>query len=381
MTQPAGDPRLQAIGPALQGAAAIADVRSPAEYAKGHIAGAINIPLFSNNERAEIGTLYKALGKDEAIQQGLALMGTRLGDFVAAFAPYKHAPLLVYCARGGMRSQAVVGLLAALGYRVQQLPGGYKAFRNYLLGELERALPPRLIVLHGQTGVGKTLLLRRLANGLDLEDCAQHRSSVFGAVGLQPRTQQQFDAELLAALGRLDSARPVWVEGESRKIGDVTMPDALRRRMGESPCVLVTAALDTRVERILAAYGAGAEAPLAEWEAALRSLAAPLGRARVEDMAARLRRGEVPGVVRELLLDYYDPRYAHSMRNYRYALTVDSDDLDAALRALEAFAVGQEERPAAPAAPGRGGAARHGAARRGPARRGAAAAPGSHVGP
>jgi tRNA 2-selenouridine synthase len=338
MTAPASDSRPPALGPALRAAAAIVDVRSPGEYAKGHIAGAVNIPLFSNDERAEIGTLYKALGKERAIHKGLDVMGTKLTAFVEAFAPYKGAPLLIYCARGGMRSQAVVGLLASLGFRATQLPGGYKAFRNHTLAALEQGLPPRLIVIHGQTGVGKTLILRRLDNPLDLEDCAQHRSSVFGAIGLEPRTQQQFDAELLAALGRLDFARPVWVEGESRKIGDVTMPDALRSRMSESPCVLVTASLETRIGRIVAEYGGEAHAPLAEWEAALGSLAMPLGRTRVEGMIARLRAGAVREVVRELLLDYYDPRYQHSMRNYRYALTVNSDDLDAAVSALQAFA-------------------------------------------
>jgi tRNA 2-selenouridine synthase len=338
MTLHAATPELDAIGAALAGAAALADVRSPGEYARGHISGAVNIPLFSNDERAEIGTLYKLLGKEQAIHKGLGLMGGKLAAFVEAFEPYKSAPVLVYCARGGMRSAAVVGLLTALGYRAQQLPGGYKAFRNYALSVLEHDLPPRLVVLQGQTGVGKTLLLRRLAGALDLEDCAQHRSSVFGAIRLQPRSQQQFDAELLAALGRLDYALPVWVEGESRKIGDVTMPDALRRAMREAPCVLVTASLETRVARILADYGAPDAGSLPEWEAALRSLAAPLGRARVEVLLARLRSGDGAGVAAELLEDYYDPRYAHSMRAYRYDLTVDSEDLDAAVAELEAFA-------------------------------------------
>ncbi len=338
MTAPAATPELDAIGTALREAAAIVDVRSPGEYAKGHIAGAVSIPLFSNQERAEIGTLYKLLGKDPAIHKGLDFLSDKLTDFVQRFEPYRAAPLLVYCARGGMRSAAVVGLLGSLGFPVRQLPGGYKAYRNYVLSVFGHGLPPRLIVIQGQTGVGKTLLLQRLRNALDLEDCAQHRSSVFGGINLQPRSQQQFDAELLAALGRLDAARPVWVEGESRKIGDVTMPDALRLRMQRAPCVLVTAPLDLRVGRIVAEYGRPDAATKAQWEVALRSLVMPLGRERVEGLIVRVHAGDYAPVVETLLLDYYDLRYQHSMRNYRYDLTVDSADLDAAVAELEAYA-------------------------------------------
>ena len=338
MTAPAATPGQHPIGTALREAAAIVDVRSPGEYAKGHIAGAVSIPLFSNEERAEIGTLYKLLGKDTAIHKGLDFLSDKLTGFVQRFEPYRAAPLLVYCARGGMRSAAVVGLLGSLGFAVRQLPGGYKAYRNHVLSVFDGGLPPRLIVIQGQTGVGKTLLLQRLANALDLEECAQHRSSVFGGINLQPRSQQQFDAELLAALERFDPARPVWVEGESRKIGSVTMPDALRQRMQGAPCVLVTAPLALRVARIVAEYGLPDAATQAQWEVALHSLAMSLGRERVAGMIARVHAGDYAPVVQSLLLDYYDPRYQHSMRNYRYAVTVDSADLDTAVAALEAFA-------------------------------------------
>jgi tRNA 2-selenouridine synthase len=257
-----------------------------------------------------------------------------------------------------MRSQAVVGLLSAFGYRVSQMPGGYKAFRNHVLTAFARALPPRLVVIHGQTGVGKTLILRRLANHLDLEDCAQHRSSVFGAINLRPRTQQQFEAHLLAALEGVDYARLVWVEGESRKIGDAIMPDPLRQAMQAAPCVLVTAALATRVARIVAEYGRPDAATHGQWETALRQLTVPLGRERVADLIARVRANDFAPVVETLLLDYYDSRYRHAMRNYRYALTVDSGDLDAAVAALEDFArvqpTGGGEEPGARPVPGAG---------------------------
>ena len=290
----------------------VVDVRSPGEFAKGAMAAAVNLPLFSDGERSEIGTLYKLLGKEKAIHRGMDLFGARLSDFVASFEPFRNGKLLVYCARGGMRSSAVTGLLSAFGFDARQLPGGYKGFRNHLLSVFVHGLPPRLIVIHGQTGTGKTRILNRLPNALDLEDCARHRSSVFGAINLEPRTQQQFDAHLLAALGRLDHEQPVWVEGESRKIGAVTMPETLRAAMREAPCVLVTGSLEVRVGRIVEEYAATDEATHRQWEEALRSLRSTLGKAKVEKLISMVGKNEFHPVVETLLVDYYDPKYQHA---------------------------------------------------------------------
>jgi tRNA 2-selenouridine synthase len=336
----------------LRNAAAVVDVRSPGEFANGAAYGAVNVPLFSNDERAEIGTLYRQVGKQPAIRRGLQHVGERLEPFVGQFERFRGKPLVVYCARGGMRSQAVVSLLASLGFQVTRLEGGYKAYRNYVLAELERLVPPRLLVIHGQTGVGKTLLLNRLPNNLDLEAAAQHRSSLFGGVNRQPRTQQQFETDLLHRLQELDFAQPVWIEGESRKVGAVTIPEALRRAMPVATCVLVTASMETRVSRIIAEYTGGDAAlagrepagpialdpsTLAQLEAALLSLRTLLGGARTEALLEQLRAGELRPLVRTLLEEHYDPRYQHAMRDYTYALTVSSEDLDAAVRELAAF--------------------------------------------
>jgi tRNA 2-selenouridine synthase len=324
----------------LRAADAVVDVRSPGEFSRGHIPRAVNIPLFSDGERAEVGILYKRLGRDPAIKRGLEVAGGKIAALVLRFEPYRGGRIAIYCARGGMRSTSVASLLKSLDYRVEPLPGGYKAWRQYLLAELARRAPPRLIVVHGQTGVGKTLLLKRLDNALDLEEVARHRSSLFGAVNLQPRTQQQFEGELLAALERLDFSRPVWVEGESRKVGTVIIPEALRAAMQAAICVLVTATLETRVSRIVAEYtGGGPPTPetLAQLEAALRALTAHFGAARTEQLAALLRAGDLPPLVRVLLAEYYDPRYEHAMRNYRYALTLPSEDLEQAAAALRSF--------------------------------------------
>jgi tRNA 2-selenouridine synthase len=282
--------------------------------------------------------LYKHVGRQQAIGRGLDLAGARLQEFVARFEPHRGETILIYCARGGMRSASVASLLASLGFRVSQLPGGYKAFRNHALAELERLVPPHPIVIHGQTGVGKTPILQRLENALDLEDLAQHRSSLFGGVNRVPRTQQQFEADLLAALDALDFARPVWIEGESRKVGPVTIPTALMKGMKGGTLVLLTASVPTRVRRIIAEYDGGNPDTLPQLEAALRSLAPLFGKARVEDLARLLRRGAMEQVVEALLAEYYDPRYAHAMRGYEYALEVSAEDPDAAVAALTEFA-------------------------------------------
>jgi len=340
----------------LRDAAAIVDVRAPGEFARGAVFGAVNIPLFSDGERAEIGILYRHLGKAPAVERGLQHVGGRLHRFVAEFERFRGRPLVVYCARGGMRSQAVVSLLASLGFDVRRLEGGYKAYRNYVLAELERTIPPRLVVVHGETGVGKTLLLGRLDNALDLEAAAQHRSSLFGGVNREPRTQQQFEADLLHRLQGLERARPVWVEGESRKVGAVTIPEGLRRAMAAATCVLVTASLETRVTRIVAEYtGAGPAhagaldpATQAQLEAALRSLRGFFGAARTEQLVAQLQAGDLRPLVRTLLDEHYDPRYRHAMRHYAYALTVSGENLEAAAAELAAFGAALGDAPLPP---------------------------------
>ena len=326
------------IEKALREATAIVDVRTPAEFAKGAPPGAVNIPLFDNHQRAEIGTIYKQIGKQEAIEAGLNFVGGRLAEFVQDFEPYRGEALLVFCARGGMRSASVTSLLGSLGFRARQLAGGYKAYRNYVLAALEETVPPALHVLHGRTGVGKTLILNRLPNALDLEGLACHRSSLFGGVGLEPRTQQQFEAHLLAAMQGLEFSRPVWVEGESRKVGNVTLPAALRAGMQAATCVLVTASMETRVARIIAEYAGEEPRTVEQLQTALRALTGFFGKQMVAEMVRLLHRGDLAPIVETLLVEYYDPRYLHAMRGYEYALELSSEDLDQAVQRLRQFA-------------------------------------------
>ena len=338
-------PLAQQVGETLSRADVVIDVRTPAEFAKGAISGAVNIPLFDNKERAEIGIIYKQIGQQQAIDKGLEAVGGRLPKFVSTFEPYRGQQIVVYCARGGMRSGSVVSLLNSLGFNATKLEGGYKGFRNYLLETLPTIIPPQLIVIHGRTGTGKTLLLDLLPNAIDLEGIAQHRSSLFGGVNRNPRTQQQFEALLFHRLQEVDASQPVWVEGESRKVGDAILPDALRNTMEKSICVLVTAPMKVRVARIIDEYSRHDPATMAQLETALRSLTQHFGKERMEEMVALLKADDLEPLVEVLLEEYYDPRYLHSMRNYQYSLELSSENLEACAKELQTFA---QQLPASP---------------------------------
>lgn len=313
------------------------DVRTPKEFEESAIPGAINCPLFEDRERAQIGTLYKRFGQKVAIELGKSLADSRLSQFVKRFFPYKQELITVYCARGGMRSAAVVQLLASLEFRVQQLEKGYKGYRKHVLQKLETLCPTDLIVIHGKTGVGKTRLLKKLSDSLDLEDLAQHRSSLFGAINKKPRSQKSFDSYLFSEFCKLSTKSHLFIEGESRKIGNIFIPDSLFNVMRQGTMVLLTASLETRIERIIEDYVSESENTFHQLETALQSLRGALSNSQVNWLCQCLKRKEYEIVVETLLIEYYDPRYKHSMKNYHYALEVSGEDLDKAAEQLRAF--------------------------------------------
>lgn len=312
------------------------DVRTPEEFAQGAIPGAQSQPLFDHSERATIGTLYKQTSREAALAAGAQFVEPRLEQLLEGFRPWQNDSLVIYCARGGMRSASVVRFLNSEGFQAQQLVGGYKRYRQLVLEELDRWSPP-LIVLHGPTGVGKTLLLKRLPDALDLEDLAQHRSSLFGGIHRQPRTQRQFEGLLHQQSQLLPSDRPIFIEGESRKVGPVFLPARLAGAMGAGHKVLFHASLETRIERTLADYRVEDEATRAEVDQILQSLRMALGTRVVEHLRMCLRQGRLSELVAILLTDYYDPRYRNAMKNYHYTTEISAEDLDQAASSLQAF--------------------------------------------
>ncbi len=312
----------------------VIDVRSANEFAQGTILGAVNIPLFDDDERSVIGTIYRHGGHENAVEKGFEYVGQKLSELLAAFVPFSGKPLIVFCARGGMRSLSVVNLLVQAGYQAFQLDGGYKKYRNEILLRLE-SFKPKLIVIHGLTGTGKTRILQELDNSIDLEDLAKHRSSLFGAIDREPNNQKMFESGLVQVIQSLGD-EPYFIEGESRKIGRVFIPKPLAMAMKEGVLVHVHCSIETRIQRIIDDYPVDDEKTLQEIEKILHSLRQKVGSELVEKMCTLLRAGKFSELVNILLLDYYDKRYSKSMDSYKYDLKLSSEDIkDAALKLSE----------------------------------------------
>lgn len=237
----------------------VIDVRTPAEFLKGHIPGAINIPLFSNEERAVIGTLYKQQGQLAAVMKGLEMVGPRLTAYVSdvtAVAPGRK--VLMHCWRGGMRSGSFAQLLRACGFEVSTLKGGYKAFRTYVISQFSR--PVQVHALGGLTGSGKTEILYELVKEgqqvIDLEGLAAHLGSAFGSLGrlVQP-TQENFENLLGLEFSRLNAELPVWLEDECINIGSVCLPQALWVQLKAALLFQVILPDELRKEHIMRQYG------------------------------------------------------------------------------------------------------------------------------
>ena len=312
------------------------DVRTAQEYEKGSIPDAFNYPLFDNLERAEIGVIYRKIGKNAAVVKGLEFFEPRIQQFLSSLTDLKSKRLVVFCARGGMRSASVVRLLQYQGFQAAQLQGGYKSYRSYVLRQLRKPVPP-LIVLHGRTGVGKTLLLKKLPDHLDLEEFAGHRSSLFGAINKMPQTQKNFEALLAKKILELPNTRPVFIEGESRKVGKVFIPQSLAEAMKYGTLVLLQASFDTRIRRIVEEYKICDEQTFLQTDSILQSMQKVLGKKKAEQLRQWLRKGEFENIVHVLLEEYYDPRYQHAMRMNEYALKLSAEDLNSAAEKLVRF--------------------------------------------
>jgi tRNA 2-selenouridine synthase len=304
---------------------AVIDARSESEYAEDRLPGAQNWPSLTDAERVEVGTLYKQVSPFEARKRGAALVSANISRHIERGVmdkPKGWKPLL-YCWRGGQRSGALALVLGQIGFKVHLVEGGYKAFRGAVLAALP-ALAPSLHyrVVCGPTGSGKTRLLQALeaagAQVLDLEGLASHRSSVLGIIPGHPQpSQKRFDTLVWDRLRGFDPARPVYVESESRKVGNLAVPDALIAAMRASPCLRLDLPDDERVRLLLEDYAFFASDP----EFFCRRLDALVqlrGREQVQAWQAQVRAGAIEPVVRELLVKHYDPGYAASTaRNFQ----------------------------------------------------------------
>jgi len=288
----------------------IIDVRSPSEFEKGHIHGAFNIPLFSNEERHEIGIIFKNLGKLQAIEKGLGFVGPKMMLLAQrAKEISEHKKRRVYCWRGGMRSEKIAWLFELLGLDCTVLEGGYKAYRNLQIENYTQI--KELIVLHGSTGCGKTEILTEFKKTgeqiIDLERLANHRGSAFGSLGnikAQP-SSQQFQNELHHALSSLDSEKRIWVEGESLSIGSVCLPDEFWQRMKKATVVEIKVDPKARIKRLVKEYGSFPKKDLRD---SILKITKAFGNQNCKNAIQFLEEGQLEKTA-GLLLKYYDQTY------------------------------------------------------------------------
>lgn len=291
----------------------VLDVRSPGEYAQGRIPGAISLPLFEDAERAAVGTTYKKVGKNQAIEQGLRLVGPKLADLsVQARNHVCEGYAKVHCWRGGMRSSSMAWLLGIVGIKTATLLGGYKAFRRWALETLSN--PKQVRLIGGLTGSGKTALLHALRDAgeqvLDLEALASHRGSSYGMLGMPPQpSSEQFENEIALQWASFDSKRPVWVEDESRMIGSCKIPDALYTQMSTAPLCLLEISLKERLHTLVQDYGNTNSADLIT---ATQRLKRRLGAVRTKEVVDSITAGKLEQAM-EVVLNYYDSTYRYSL--------------------------------------------------------------------
>ncbi|MBN8678587.1 MAG: tRNA 2-selenouridine(34) synthase MnmH [Chitinophagales bacterium] len=290
------------------------DVRSPGEYEQGHIPGALSFPLFTDEERARVGKMYKQTGKEEAMELGLRIVGPKMADFVKTakkLAPERR--LAVHCWRGGQRSGSMAWLFRQSGFEVVTLGGGYKAYRQHVL-EHFGLFNPRIVVVGGKTGSGKTKVLHALRDLgeqiIDLEGIAHHKGSAFGFIGEMPQpTVEQFENDLFAAITQLDHSKRIWIENESKSIGRVFIPLNFWAKMKAAPLVNIEIPFEDRLQNLLDDY---VQTDPAELQLAFNKIASKLGGLNLKLASEALDNGNYTEAAK-IALSYYDKTYQHNL--------------------------------------------------------------------
>jgi tRNA 2-selenouridine synthase len=302
----------------------VIDVRSPAEFALDHIPGAVNYPVLNNEERVEIGTLYKQESPFAAKKLGAALVSRNIANHLENHFlefPREWRPL-IYCWRGGERSGAFTHILNRIGWKAMQLEGGYQGFRRVVIDGLEKSAQQfSFQVICGMTGSGKTKVLQEIgalgAQILDLEGLAVHRGSVLGnEPNIEQPSQKGFETALWNALRKLDSSKPVFVESESKKVGGLHVPDALMEKIRSGACIELRSSTQTRVSWLMREYHHFLT-DTHYFKQKLALLTAHYGKVQIANWNDAIDAGDFPNLVEELLVKHYDPSYSSSIvRNF-----------------------------------------------------------------
>ena len=316
------------------------DIRSPSEFAKGSIPGAVNIPILDDDERVDVGTIYMNKNPEEAKIRGIQYASTKLSfiyNQISSMAR-KHKNIILFCWRGGLRSDTVSGFLGALGVNIYQLEGGYKKYRRYVIEYFnEDRFKQKFIVLHGYTGVGKTEILARLKALnipiLDLEYLAKNSGSVFGKISYQnekPVTQKTFEALLFKTL-RLNDNKYTVVESEGHHVGGLSLPKGLWNAIVEGEHILIGTDLKTRIKRLVNDYVIKISNCNILLEDAVTHLKKKIGEKKVNQLISWIEKREYSKVAEELIVNYYDPLYKHSIDNYNYIMEINYVNIEEAV--------------------------------------------------
>jgi tRNA 2-selenouridine synthase len=308
----------------------VIDVRSPSEFSQGHIPGALNIPLFTDQERKEVGTTYKQVNKEAAMYMGLEFAGKKLVRLAKEGEKHagKEKTLLVHCWRGGMRSKSMVWLFETMGINSYLLEGGYKSYRGNVREAFNR--PLNLIVIGGRTGSGKTDILHRLEKMgeqiLDLESLAHHKGSAFGALGEIPQpTTEQFENDLCQKLNGLDRTSRIWIEDESRNVGKCVIPGAIYLKMKEGRILFLDIPRELRARHLVKHY-AGFEKE--ELKACVLKISKRLGGDRTKEALDSVHRADFYSTAM-ITLQYYDKAYMFSLeKNHKEHEVIPSDRIE-----------------------------------------------------
>jgi tRNA 2-selenouridine synthase len=301
----------------------IIDVRSPAEFEHGHFPAAVNLPLFTNEERSIVGTLYLQKGSSQAMMKGLELIGPKMKEFASlaiGIAPGREA--LLHCWRGGMRSNSIAWLLNTLGIKTSTLEGGYKSYRRYVRDFFKK--PLNLLVIGGMTGSGKTAVLEAIESKkkqvVNLERIAMHKGSVFGGIGLSPQlTTEQFENDLFTSMMQLNPKDVVYIEDESLAIGRVFIPRPLYEQMSSARFINLTVPLNRRVLQLVETYAGGDPELLIS---GVKHIEKRLGLENTAMVINCINTGKMEKAV-ELVLRYYDKVYTRSMGLHKRKETIE----------------------------------------------------------
>lgn len=316
------------------------DVRSPSEFRDSTIPGSINIPFFDDNERAEIGTIYKQVSVQAAKDRGLEIISTKLPAFVKTFEQIKEQKA-VFCWRGGMRSKTTATVLSLMGIRIHRLTGGFRTYRKWVVDTLEKMdFKPQVCVISGNTGAGKTAILRRLQEDgypvLDLEALAGHRGSIFGHVGLRSNNQKTFEALLVTNLLKLKDSPYLLMEGESKRIGKAVIPEFIVSKKESGTQLFIEMPILERARHIIEDYR--------PWEnkqellQAYRHIKDRIHTPIAKEIEIALNEDHFEHAVSLLLEHYYDPRYEHTMRKYEQEITtIKAKTMEDAVMAVKEY--------------------------------------------